>query len=59
MVDSGGELFSKSFFMSQCYGYSEEFGGEGDGLIGRDFGTFAVEGYSYASQARRITLVGA
>ena len=41
MGDSGGELLSKSC----CYFYvaGEGFGGKGDGLIARDFGTFPTK----------------
>ena len=39
---------------------SKNFGGERDGLVGRDFDLFAVEGfnYAYAAQASWATLVG-
>ena len=46
MGDSGGgELFSKS-----CYFYvvGEGFVVKGDGLIGRDFGTFSIRVFDYA-----------
>ena len=50
--DGRGELFNKMF----CYVsiISEKFGREGDGLIGRDFGSFSVERFNYAQQPCRI-----
>ena len=46
--DGGSELFSKSCCYFSVAG--EEFG-EGDGLIGLGFGTFAIEGFVKAPQA--------
>ena len=42
MGDSGGELFNKSCCYISVAG--EGFGGKGDGLIGRCFGTFLIRG---------------
>ena len=44
MGDRGGELYSKNYF----YVAGEVFGGKGDGLIGKGFGTFPIEGFDYA-----------
>ena len=45
MGDSGGELFGKS--CSYFYVAAVAFRGKGDGLIGRGFGTFSIEGFGW------------
>ena len=52
--DGGCELFSKScccFFVAD-----EGFGGKGDGLIWRSFGTFAVKGFDYTHRRKGLHL---
>ena len=46
MGDNGGELFRK--ICSYFYVAGEGFGGKGDGLIIRGFGTFPIKGFDYA-----------
>ena len=49
MEDRVDELFNKSCC---CFsGAGDEFGGKGDGLIGRYFGTFAIKGLDFAPLA--------
>ena len=49
MKDSRGELFNKNY----CYFYvpGEIFGEEGDGFVGRVFGTIPIKGFDYAPWA--------
>ena len=47
MGDRGGKLFRKSCCYFSVAG--ERFGGKGDGLINRGFGTFPIKELNYAS----------
>ena len=53
--DSGGELYSKSCCYFSVAG--EGFGGKGDGLIGKGFGTFPIKRFEYTVYALRVTYV--